>query len=115
MRLHDIRHIPAILVILVGLQTAFCQTSQITGPVSDPSGASVPAASITVTNVGTGVAIPTTTNAAGYYTLPLLVPGEYDITASKAGFKTASRASRTRHHTEEESKLGEGGRTRRGA
>jgi hypothetical protein len=68
------------------------QTGQITGHVSDPTGATVPGAAITVTNIGTEVATQTTTNADGYYTVPFLSPGEYRITAGKEGFKTATRS-----------------------
>src|SRR5260370_3632843 len=68
----------------------FAQTGQITGQVSDRSGARVPGADIAVINMGTGVASPATTNTVGYYTVPFLAPGEYRITVTKNGFKTAT-------------------------
>ena len=71
----------------------FAQSGQITGQVSDPSGARVPGADVTATNMGTGVASPTTTNADGYYTVPFLPPGEYRIAVTKSGFKSATRVA----------------------
>src|SRR5690349_15521629 len=71
---------------------AFAQTGQITGQVSDPTGARVPAASVTVANIGTGVSSETSTNVDGYYTVPFLPPGDYRISVSKGGFKSASRS-----------------------
>jgi len=68
------------------------QTGSVTGHVSDPSGATIPGASVAVTNFGTGVAAQTSTNADGYYTVPFLAPGDYGINVSKEGFKTASRS-----------------------
>jgi len=68
------------------------QTGQITGQVTDPTGATVPDTSVTVTNIETGVATRTATNADGYYTAPFLTPGDYRISVSKSGFKAATIA-----------------------
>ena len=87
--------IHGVLLLAALLSTAsqtFAQSGQITGQVSDPSGARVPGADVTVTNMGTGVASPTTTNADGYYTVPFLPPGEYRIAVTKSGFKTVRSA-----------------------
>src|SRR5262249_1829114 len=70
---------------------AFGQTAQITGLVSDPTGTAVPDTQITVTNSETGIRRATSTNAQGYYTVPLLNPGRYELTVQKTGFKAVTR------------------------
>jgi len=67
------------------------QTGRITGTVFDPNRASVPNATITVKNKGTGVAQRVTTDAAGAYVVPSLNPGVYEVTAVASGFKTLVR------------------------
>jgi len=61
----------------------------IVGVVSDPSGARVPDAQITATNVATGISQSTVTGQAGIYTIPNLMVGTYTVSAEKSGFKTA--------------------------
>lgn len=68
------------------------QTGRITGTVFDPNRASVPNATITVTNKGTGVAQRITTDASGSYVVPNLNPGVYDVSAAASGFKTTVRS-----------------------
>jgi len=63
------------LMILMGLAlvtgAASAQTlGEITGVVTDPSGAAIPNAAVTVTNVDTNVTRPTTTNTSGLYVFP---------------------------------------------
>ena len=60
----------------------------ITGTVKDPSGAVVPNASVTITNVGTSISQKTTTGAGGAYRFPLVPPGTYAIEVTAAGFAT---------------------------
>lgn len=68
---------------------AYAQTGgQITGEVSDPSGAVIPNASVTVTNTATNVARSTQTNTAGIYSFPDLSPGMYGVKVVAAGFDT---------------------------
>ena len=45
--------------------------------------------SIEIRNVGTAAARSVTTDAAGRYAVPDLVPGNYEVTASKTGFTTS--------------------------
>lgn len=70
---------------------AFAQTAQVTGRVTDSSGAVVPDAIVKVINVATAVDRTTATNESGYYTVPLLPPGKYRMTVEHQGFKTISR------------------------
>jgi len=61
----------------------------ITGVVTDPSGAVVPAAAVVLTHVQQDVNYRTTTTSSGLYEIRFLPPGEYKATAEVAGFKTA--------------------------
>ncbi|MCU1260477.1 MAG: hypothetical protein JWO80_3362 [Bryobacterales bacterium] len=67
----------------------------VTGQVTDPAKASVPNANVKATNFGNNEVTETKTNADGYYSLPLLNPGEYAIEVSAQGFKTVKRAGIT--------------------
>ena len=64
-------------------------TAAITGRITDPSGAPVPDAKVTATDVARGTAWPTTTNAEGVYNLPRLPVGTYNVRAEKEGFQAA--------------------------
>ncbi|MDQ3801755.1 MAG: Plug and carboxypeptidase regulatory-like domain-containing protein, partial [Acidobacteriota bacterium] len=83
-----------IISLLSGAASAQTATSgQITGNVSDPSGAAVPDASITVTHAGTGETRTVTTSADGNYTIPNLGVGTYRMRVTKSGFKETSVAN----------------------
>ena len=83
------------LFVLLSLSAvaAFSQatTATIQGVVYDPTGAIVPNAAITITNVETQVSSRWVSGAEGTFTAPFLQPGEYVITAEKPGFKRALR------------------------
>ncbi|MBK7926159.1 MAG: TonB-dependent receptor [Bryobacterales bacterium] len=64
---------------------------RVVGQVLDSTGAAVPESTVLATNSATGVVVRTSTNAAGAYSLPYLLPGMYTITAEKDGFKKFSR------------------------
>ena len=64
----------------------FGQTASITGRITDPSGAVVSGASVTVQAVDTGIQTSGSTNAEGYYNIASLPPGNYNLSLSKAGF-----------------------------
>ena len=53
--------------------------------VSDPSDAVVPGAKVRLKNMGTAVAADTTTNEAGFYVFPVVIPGRYELTLDFAG------------------------------
>ncbi len=66
------------------------QTSgSISGHVADVTGAVIPDANVTLTNVGTGGIRTTATTGAGDYLFPDVPPGIYDIKATHEGFKVA--------------------------
>src|ERR1700730_6218216 len=60
----------------------------ITGTVSDASGAVIPNAQISIKNVATGEVRAATTDPAGFYTAPNLLPGKYEVTVTAPGFST---------------------------
>ncbi len=61
----------------------------ISGHVTDPSGASIPQASVTVTNTDTGVSYHGSTTSDGYYTIRSLISGPYTVTVTHDGFSKA--------------------------
>lgn len=73
----------------------FAQEATIVGTVSDPTGAAVVGATITVTNTDTGLVRTLTTNEEGHYLLPSLHIGHYVVTAAAKGFQTAERKGLT--------------------
>ncbi len=64
--------------------------SSIAGVVTDPSGAVVANASITLTNEQNGAIRKVATNRSGFYTIPGLAPGKYTVMISAEGFNTVT-------------------------
>ena len=62
----------------------------INGTITDPNGAVVPGATVTIKNVETNITNTVTTNSEGSYTVPLLPPGSYTVSATGSGFKTST-------------------------
>jgi len=87
------RALVALLAILLLLPAAslWGQNAQgtIVGHVTDPSGAVVSGAKITVMDASTNVARHVTTNGSGDYAIPDLNPGTYTVTAEASGFSQA--------------------------
>ncbi|HVH69546.1 MAG TPA: carboxypeptidase-like regulatory domain-containing protein, partial [Candidatus Dormibacteraeota bacterium] len=84
----------ALLIALVLLHPAkmFAQTAGtgvVVGTVTDPTGASISGATVTLTDVATNAVRTATTNEAGRYDFPNVPPGKYNITISKSGFRQA--------------------------
>jgi hypothetical protein len=65
------------------------------GAVTDSTGASVPASHITVKNINTGVKSATSTNVAGSYAVPNLLPGSYEVSISAPGFGDQTKSGVT--------------------
>jgi Carboxypeptidase regulatory-like domain len=68
-------------------------TGTILGSVTDPSGAAVPNASITITQKSTGTERKAVTNAAGLYNAPALQAGDYQVRVEAPGFRTVERGA----------------------
>src|ERR1700733_14772503 len=79
----------SVLLLALGA-VAQIQNGQFSGTVTDPSGAAIPNAKITVTNTATNLSVATTTNQAGSYAVKELPPGTYKVTAEAPGFKTVN-------------------------
>ena len=58
----------------------------LSGLISDPSGAGIPSANVSIKNVGTGEVREVPTNGDGFYSAPNLLPGIYDVTITAQGF-----------------------------
>src|SRR5579864_8163066 len=82
-----------LLVVCVGSSLpAWAQstsTGTVAGTVTDPTGAVVADATVTLTDIGTNTARTTTSNASGRYIYVDVNPGIYSIAVSKAGFATS--------------------------
>jgi Carboxypeptidase regulatory-like domain/TonB-dependent Receptor Plug Domain len=91
------------LFVLFCVSASLAQTSTtgaLTGTVTDPSGAIISGATVTITDNATGAARTSTTDANGSYKFSLLPPGNYDVKFSAAGFKTVEVPSVTVNVTE---------------
>src|SRR5436305_8639435 len=78
-------------LLLTTVAQAQVDTGSITGVVSDPSGAVVSGAKVTLTNVGTGTALTTTTGSDGSYKLSPVRISTYKLDVAAQGFKTVSQ------------------------
>ena len=87
------RVIAATFLLCLPVLVLYAQSERgtISGTVTDSTGAAVPQAKITVTNVATNTAISTVSNATGDYTLPNLPIGQYNAHFEKEGFASAGR------------------------
>ena|ERR1051325_6046911 len=61
-------------------------TATLSGTIEDQNGAIIPGVSITIQNKATSLERQTTTNDSGGFTVPLLPPGDYTVTARRDGF-----------------------------
>lgn len=77
-----------LLVVVASCGAAWAQdTAQITGTVTDPSGAAVAGAAVTISNPEHGINRMSATNSSGDYLFASLPIGSYDLTVSAPGFK----------------------------
>src|SRR5664280_1593601 len=74
-------------LVLIGTVAYGQETASILGTVTDPSGAAVPGAKITITNTETGIIRSTTTNTTGSYAARELAIGRYNVRVEAPGFK----------------------------
>ncbi|MEO7145196.1 MAG: carboxypeptidase-like regulatory domain-containing protein, partial [Bryobacteraceae bacterium] len=81
----------ALLALCAGTALAQVDTGAISGVVTDESGAVIPGAQVTVTQLDTNVQVALSTNTAGFYSAPALHPGRYGVTVSKNGFQAQKR------------------------
>ncbi|HEY3840193.1 MAG TPA: carboxypeptidase-like regulatory domain-containing protein, partial [Bryobacteraceae bacterium] len=76
---------------VIGSTSMFGQTfGELTGRISDPSGAAIAGAGLTLTNVNTNGARSTASTDSGDYSFPSLPPGFYKLRAEHTGFKVTA-------------------------
>src|SRR4051794_3286245 len=80
--------VTGVLFLLCFGTNAQTSTTQISGTVSDATGASVPNAAISLTNEATGVAQKQTTTDAGLFAFPSIPAGSYSVRVEAKGFRT---------------------------
>ena len=80
-----------VLTALLPSRASAQATGSITGLITDQSGAVMPGVTIEATNTGTGLMRNTVTGPDGFYSIPLVQPGRYDVKATLAGFKPIVR------------------------
>jgi len=93
----------ALWLLVLGVSSLCAQssgTSGLTGIVKDPSGATIPNVTVTLTSSATGQVRTATTGGDGSYRFTLLPPGEYKVRFAASGFKTAEVGSITLNVTE---------------
>src|SRR5215469_16578897 len=81
-----------LVLVPVGVLHGQAQTATINGTATDSSGGALAGASVQATNIGTGIAQSTTTDAQGRYAIAQLGVGTYSVQASLSGFKTVVHA-----------------------
>jgi carboxypeptidase family protein len=92
MALRGLARVAAVICALLPATEVYAQaTGTILGNVTDSSGATVPGATVTATNVDTQLTRDTTTDESGQYTLRLLPLGNYKVDVTLTGFKTFSQ------------------------
>src|SRR6266849_3774318 len=82
------------LVLMFTVQATMAQSlisGDISGTVTDPSGAGIPGATVVATNRDTGVAQTTSTSQQGFYHFAFLRPGSYKVEVRASGFQVSDR------------------------
>src|SRR5438309_6380353 len=84
-----VRMIPTVIFLAAGMLAAQTFRGTILGTVTDPSGAVLSGAKVTVRNLATGLERTTLTSADGSYAVPELPIGTYTVTVTQSGFQTS--------------------------
>src|SRR5579864_3978876 len=87
-------------VLAIGILSAGQASAQVTGAtlsgtVTDPSGAAIANAQVSILNKATGVTRDVTADSAGLYSAPNLLPGQYDVTVKASGFSATKQSDIT--------------------
>src|SRR5713101_8026582 len=87
MKLHRVMLHTALLMVALCVAASAQDTGSITGTVTDPSGAAVANAEVSVSNAGQGITRTARTNGGGEYLFAGLPVGNYDLAVTATGFK----------------------------
>ncbi len=79
----------AMVFVFVASAQTTVSTGSISGTVTDPTGAAIAGAKVTITNKATAQATTTTTSSGGSYNSGALIPGDYEVRVEQSGFSTA--------------------------
>src|ERR1700675_995986 len=79
----------AFILLFPGFVSAQIDTGSVVGIVSDPSGAAIPGATVTLSNEASGVSRSVTTNGDGEYQFAAVIPGTYSVQANAQNFESA--------------------------
>src|SRR5260370_8241264 len=92
-KLSKVAWVSSVLLLLAGANYLAGQaaTASLSGTVTDTSGASVPEATVTARNNGTGLSRSTVSDGQGRFILPDLAIGDYDVQAAKMRLQTVAR------------------------
>jgi hypothetical protein len=85
----------AIAILFAGQASAQVSGATLSGTITDPSGATIAGAKVSITNKATGVTRDVTADSAGLYSAPNLLPGEYEVTVAAPGFSTTKESNIT--------------------
>jgi hypothetical protein len=83
----------ALFAVMVGSAWGQQVTAAVTGKVTDPSGAAVANAKVSAKSVERGTVFNTTTNSDGYYNLPNLPVGTFNVRVENPGFQAATQSN----------------------
>jgi hypothetical protein len=94
-RLHSIFLLCLSLIVTLTCAPAPAQTvdTAIIGTITDSSGAAIPGATVVVSSSATGIKKQAVTGSGGEYTINYLTPGNFDVTVSANGFRSAGQTN----------------------
>jgi hypothetical protein len=81
--------VAAFILLFPCFVSAQIDTGSVVGIVSDPSGAAIPGATVTLSNEASGVSRSVTTNGDGEYQFAAVIPGTYSVQATAQNFESA--------------------------
>ena len=81
-----LRCLCCVLLLFAASHAALAQTARFTGQVTDPQGAAIPNADISILNLDTQTRLTAQTDASGQFSVPYLAAGHYQIEIRAEGF-----------------------------
>src|SRR5581483_9251904 len=78
----------SLALLFCGVVAAQTTSSRIAGTITDPAGAAIPGATVTVLNADTGLSFSAVTGAQGEYAIPSIPAATYKVTVAAKGFRT---------------------------